>query len=447
MPDRGKELYALALETLSKSAKKAEIRQKFETTSSDGSSDSDSDSESEKADDTGPDWPAASHDLRISRIKVFLFEGCFSLMSCDWSAAIIPLTELVDGDATRNGDTVELLACGSMMLGWALCKLGEVDAGIKYYERAANSYAILRDGVGRAASLMGMVGMKRGKGQMDVEEIKELLGECYEIAAGADIPALQVASLEGLSDLHSAAGDVGVAKDLSKRAVKVRGGMGGGGGLVLENERLLEEIGICPSQVKPTPPDAKSMKKVLKELHKCKDVKVGHRFKAKGAGKSGPADCLGTLGTIVAKNYNGNGTFDVVYDGGKKEKNVPFKSIQLEEVGEHDVESWRLRGVVSGLWKTLEVSKDDCIAVSEKVHAAGKLTQAGVTLLKEEVDRLRDMEREKLMEELGVTAEEVDAAAIEMKPEVGLRCTAQRDGAGEFIPGVVSYLEYYGKWW
>ena len=76
MPDRGKELYALALETLSKSAKKAEIRQKFETTSSDGSSDSDSDSESEKADE-GPDWPAASHDLRISRIKVFLFEGCF----------------------------------------------------------------------------------------------------------------------------------------------------------------------------------------------------------------------------------------------------------------------------------------------------------------------------------------------------------------------------------
>ena len=214
--------------------------------------------------------------------------------------------------------------------------------------------------------------------------------------------------------------------------------------LVLENERLLEEIGICPSQLEPTPPDAKSMNKVLKELHKCKDVKVGHRFKAKGAGKSGPADCLGT---IVAKNYNGNGTFDVVYDGGKKEKNVPFKSIQLEEVGEHDVESWRLREVVSGLWKTLEVSKDDCIAVSEKVHAAGKLTQAGVTLLKEEVDRLRDIEREKLMEELGVTAEELDAAAIEMKPEVGLRCTAQRDGAGEFIPGVVSYLEYYGKWW
>ena len=44
----------------------------------------------------------------------------------------------------------------------------------------------------------------------------------------------------------------------------------------------------------------------------------------------------------------------------------------------------------------------------EKLEAAGKLKQAGLTLLKEECDKLWEMESEKLMEELGVTVEDLD---------------------------------------
>ena len=42
------------------------------------------------------------------------------------------------------------------------------------------------------------------------------------------------------------------------------------------------------------------------------------------------------------------------------------------------------------------------------VEAAGKLKQAGLTLLKEKADMLWEMESEKLMEELGVTVEDLD---------------------------------------
>ena len=52
--------------------------------------------------------------------------------------------------------------------------------------------------------------------------------------------------------------------------------------------------------------------------------------------------------------------------------------------------------------------EDDQKAFKEKVEAAGKLKQAGLTLLKEEVDRLWEMESEKLMEELGVTVGDLD---------------------------------------
>ena len=71
-------------------------------------------------------------------------------------------------------------------------------------------------------------------------------------------------------------------------------------------------------------------------------------------------------------------------------------------------ESQRLEEEVECLWKTLEVGEDNEKAFKEKVEATGKLRQAGMTQLKEEIDRLWKMESEKLMEELGVTVEELE---------------------------------------
>ena len=71
-------------------------------------------------------------------------------------------------------------------------------------------------------------------------------------------------------------------------------------------------------------------------------------------------------------------------------------------------ESPRLEKEVEGLWKTLEISEDDQKAFKEKVEAAGKLKQAGLTLLNEELDRLWEMESETLMEEFGLTVEDLD---------------------------------------
>ena len=71
---------------------------------------------------------------------------------------------------------------------------------------------------------MGMVGMKKGKGQMDVEEIKELLGECYGLRSGRT--CLQVASLEGLSTCTLPRGTLGWLRICQKGG----GGQGGMGG-------------------------------------------------------------------------------------------------------------------------------------------------------------------------------------------------------------------------
>ena len=44
-----------------------------------------------------------------------------------------------------------------MMLGFTRLMLGQKDEAIKYYEQGAKFYIILRDGVGRASALMGLM--------------------------------------------------------------------------------------------------------------------------------------------------------------------------------------------------------------------------------------------------------------------------------------------------
>ena len=60
------------------------------------------------------------------------------------------------------------------------------------------------------------------------------------------------------------------------------------------------------------------------------------------------------------------------------------------------------------LWEMFEVGEDDQKAFKEKVEAAGKLKQAGLTLLKEMAGPLWDKESDKLMEELGVTVDDLE---------------------------------------
>ena len=85
-------------------------------------------------------------------------------------------------------------------------------------------------------------------------------------------------------------------------------------------------------------------------------------------------------------------------------KNKALKD--LEEKREEEIAS--LEKEVERLWKMLEVGKDGKKAFKEKLEAAGKIKQAGQAMLKEEAGPLWDKESEELMEELGVTVEELD---------------------------------------
>ena len=58
----------------------------------------------------------------------------------------------------------------------------------------------------------------------------------------SDLQSLQVATLEGLSDMHSGTGDIGVAKDLAKRAVKIRQDMGDFGGAGQAQANLAKKV-------------------------------------------------------------------------------------------------------------------------------------------------------------------------------------------------------------
>ena len=92
-----------------------------------------------------------------------------------------------------------------------------------------------------------------------------------------------------------------------------------------------------------------------------------------------------------------------------KTTDAESKNKALEDMKKkREEESSRLEKEVEGMWKTLESSKEDQKAFKEKVETTGKLKQAGLTLLKEEADRLWEMESDKLMEELGIMVEDLD---------------------------------------
>ena len=85
-------------------------------------------------------------------------------------------------------------------------------------------------------------------------------------------------------------------------------------------------------------------------------------------------------------------------------KNRALKDLKKKR----EEESSRLEKEIEGSWKTLEVGEDNQKAFKEKVEVTGKLKQAGLTLLKEEADRLWEMESDKLVEELGITVEDLN---------------------------------------
>ena len=92
-----------------------------------------------------------------------------------------------------------------------------------------------------------------------------------------------------------------------------------------------------------------------------------------------------------------------------KPADAESKKTGLKDLKEkREQEGARLEEEVERLWKMFEVGKDDQKAFKEKVEAAGKLKQAWLTLLKDEADKLWEMESEKLMEELGVTVEDLE---------------------------------------
>ena len=92
-------------------------------------------------------------------------------------------------------------------------------------------------------------------------------------------------------------------------------------------------------------------------------------------------------------------------------KNTAIKDLEKKR----EEESSRLEKEIEGLWKTLEVGEDYQKMFKEKLEATGKLKQAGLTLLKEEADRLWEAESEELMEELGVMVEDLEPKPTDAK--------------------------------
>ncbi|GMI13222.1 hypothetical protein TrLO_g11225 [Triparma laevis f. longispina] len=236
----GCDYYDSAMKTLTKVAKKAELRAKFDEDLFDSESSEEDDEDLVEPKDEAVKWAEASLDLRMKRIKLKLFSGCYQILHKEFDGAGEVLLELVKGDdMCKASDTVEYLACGMMMLGYCRFMLGLKDEAIKYYERAARSYVILRDGVGRAAALMGLAKLKEGG---DTSVLFELLGTCFEIGRDEEIPNLQVVSLERLADLHSEIRDTATATELAKRAMKIRQAMGQVGGVGQAQANLAKKV-------------------------------------------------------------------------------------------------------------------------------------------------------------------------------------------------------------
>ncbi|GMI08082.1 hypothetical protein TrVE_jg11742 [Triparma verrucosa] len=235
------EYYNAALETLTKIAKKAELSAKYDESLFDPSSNEEDDEDLVELEDEAVKWAEASYELRMKRIKLFLLSGCYQILHQNYSGAASSLLRLVEGDnMCKASDTMEYLACGTMMLGFTRLMLGQKDEAIKYYEQGAKFYIILRDGVGRASALMGLAKLKEGVDTSSM--LFELLGACFEIGRDEEIPHLQVVSLERLADLHSEIRDTSTATELAKRAMKIRQAMGQVGGVGKAQASLAKKV-------------------------------------------------------------------------------------------------------------------------------------------------------------------------------------------------------------
>ena len=170
----------------------------------------------------------------------------------------------------------------------------------------------------------------------------------------------------------------------------------------MESDKLMEELGVTMDELNAAEVEIRPQ--------------CGLRCTAQRDGEGNY-----TLGVMACTNWNG--TVDVLFDSdGVREEYIKMDSVKLEFVSvaqekklklkelkqPKEKESSRLEEEVQSLWKMFEVSDDNIKSFKEKVEAASKLKQARLSLLKEERDRLWDMESEKLMEELGVTVEDLD---------------------------------------
>eukprot|EP00518_Triparma_eleuthera_P006697 CAMPEP_0182486808 /NCGR_PEP_ID=MMETSP1319-20130603/47583_1 /TAXON_ID=172717 /ORGANISM="Bolidomonas pacifica, Strain RCC208" /LENGTH=179 /DNA_ID=CAMNT_0024688913 /DNA_START=362 /DNA_END=902 /DNA_ORIENTATION=+ len=156
----------------------------------------------------------------------------------------------------------------------------------------------------------------------------------------------------------------------------------------MENDKLMEELGVTVEDLDPKPTDAESKNTAVKDLKK-KSTRVRKQpatsfliaFDAQGKAKA--RKLMEELGVTV-EDLDPKPT-------DAESKNTAVKDLKKKR----EEESSRLEKEVKGLWKTLQVSKDDQKAFKEKVEAAGKLKQAGLLLLKVEQERLEGMAAQK----------------------------------------------------
>ncbi|GMH72857.1 hypothetical protein TrST_g12055 [Triparma strigata] len=87
-----------------------------------------------------------------------------------------------------------------------------------------------------------------------------------------------------------------------------------------------------------------------------------------------------------------------------KSKNEALKQLMKQR----EEESSGLGKEINFLWEYLKKSEDERKALNKKVEVAGKIKQAGVSLLTEERDRLADLASEKLLEELTIKVDDLD---------------------------------------
>ena len=200
--------------------------------------------------------------------------------------------------------------------------------------------------------------------------------------------------------------------------------------LDIESDALLVELDVTVEELEPTPDDAESKNKALKELKKKileeipkiekevdalwktleigEDVQKAFKEKLEATGKLKQTGLV----TLVEERNRLSELLSLETDELVEELRVIEREFTLTDneskykalttLKKKRTES--LEGTVNSLWLTLGVGEEDRKAFREKLEAAGK---AKLTVLEKERDRLWDVESDGLMEELGVTVEEL----------------------------------------